>query len=125
MPRQARHVRDAGRPAARAPAHETLLRAIFQTNVARLAFRVVLALLDRVRDGLLVLFLGVIWFGAAAAGYFFTFVVVPAPVRVIAEASIAAVSCLTIHTVRRGVVLEGLRAGGAGGQNHFDFDLGA
>ena len=30
-----------------------------------------------------------------------------------------AVSSLTIHTVRRGVVLEGLGAGRAGGQNHF------
>ena len=32
----------------------------------------------------------------------------PAPVRVIAEASVAAVSSLTIHTVRGGVVLERL-----------------
>ena len=38
--RQARHVREARRPAARAPAHEALFRAAFQTNVARLTFGV-------------------------------------------------------------------------------------
>ena len=42
------------------------------------------ALLDRVRDGLLVFFVGVILFGAAAAGYFVTNFVVPASVRVVA-----------------------------------------
>ena len=47
-----------------------------------MAFRVLRALLDRVRDGLLVFFLGVILFGAATAGYFVTNFVVPASVRV-------------------------------------------
>ena len=63
------------------------------------------AFLDRDRDGLLVFFVGVVLFRAAAAGYFITRVVVPASVRVVAEASITAVSSLTIHTVRGGVVV--------------------
>ena len=112
-------MREARRPAARAPAHEAFLRAVLQTDVARLALRVVRALFDGVRDGLLVFFVGVVLFRAAAAGYFITLVVVAAAVRVVAEASITAVSCLTIHTVRGGVVLEGLGAGRAGGQDHF------
>ena len=71
----------------------------------RLAFRVLRALLYRVCDGLLVFFVGVVLFRAAAAGYFITRVVVPASVRVVAEASITAVSSLTIYTVRGGVVV--------------------
>ena len=49
-------------------------------DVARLAFSVLRALLDRGRDGLLVFFVGVVLFGAAAAGYFVTNFVVPASV---------------------------------------------
>ena len=85
-----------------------------------MALRVVRALFDGVRDGLLVFFVGVVLFRAAAAGYFITLVVVAAAVRVVAEASIAAVSCSTIHTVRGGVLPEGLCAGGAGRQEHHD-----
>jgi len=113
-------VRDAGRPAARAHAHEAFLRAVLQTNVARLAFRVLRTLFDGLRRGLLVFLVGVVLFGAAAACYFITIFVVAAAVRVVAEASITAVSCSTIHTVRGGVVLEGLCAGGAGRQEHHD-----
>ena len=86
-----------------------------------MALRVVRALFDGVRDGLLVFFVGVVLFRAAAAGYFITLVVVAAAVRVVAEASITAVSSLTPHTSRRGVVLYRLGAGTAGGQNHFGF----
>ena len=39
-----------------------------------MALRVVRALFDGVRDGLLVFFVGVVLFRAAAAGYFITFV---------------------------------------------------
>ena len=75
---------------------------------------------DRVRDGLLVFFVGVVLFGAATIGDVRTLIVVAAAVRVVAEASITAVSSLTIHTVRGGVVVDGLGAGGARRQNtHF------
>ena len=60
---------------------------------------------DRVRDGLLVFFVGVVLFGAATIGDVRTLIVVAAAVRVVAEASITAVSSLTIHTVRGGVVV--------------------
>ena len=70
------------------------------------------ARLDRDRDGLLVFFVGVILFGAAAVGYFFTIFVVPASVGVVAKASIAAISRVAPHTMCGGV--EG-QWGGAGG----------
>ena len=89
-----------------------------------MALRVVRALFDGVRDGLLVFFVGVVLFRAAAAGYFITLVVVAAAVRVVAEASITAVSRFAGHASRGGVVLYRLGAGRAGGQNHFDFDWG-
>ena len=79
---------------------------------------VVRALLDRVRDRLRVFFVGVVLFRAATISDLLTFVVVSAAVRVVAEASITAVSRLTIHTVRGGVVLERFGAGGAR-ENHF------
>ena len=74
--------------------------------------------IDRDRDGFLVFFVGVVLFRAAAACDVLTLVVVVAAVRVVAEASITAVSSLTIHTVRGGVVVDWLGAGRAGGQNH-------
>ena len=76
------------------------------------------ALLDRVRDGLLVFFVGVVLFRAAAAGYFITRVVVPAAVRVVAKAAVTAVFCLTIHAMRGGVVGQRGGADGAGCENH-------
>jgi hypothetical protein len=63
--RQTRHVSKTRRPAARAPAHEAFLRFPVEglrADEARLALRVVGALLDRDRDGLLVFFVGVILF---------------------------------------------------------------
>ena len=63
---ETRHVRKSRRPAARAPAHEALLRAIFQTNVARLAFGVLRARLARGRDCLFVLLLDL--FGVVKPG---------------------------------------------------------
>ena len=88
------------------------------------AHRIVRARLDRDRDGLLVIFVGVVFFRAAAAGYFITRVVVSATVRVIAEASITAVSCLTIHTMRGGVVGQRGGADGAGCENHVCLNVG-
>ena len=73
---------------------------------------------DRDRDGLLVIFVGVVLFRATAAGYFITRVVVPAAVLVVAKASITAVSCLTIHTMRGGVVGQRGGADGAGCEDH-------
>jgi hypothetical protein len=67
--RQARHVREALRGMARAPAHEAFSRALMDrisTNVARLALRIIRIFPDRDRDGLLVLFVGVILFSAAS-----------------------------------------------------------
>jgi len=98
--------------------YEALLRVAVHTNKAYLAFGVLRTPKDGVRDGFLVFLVGVVLFGAATIGDLLTLVVVAAAVRVVAEAPITAVSSLTIHTVRRGVVLEGLRAGGASGQNH-------
>jgi hypothetical protein len=118
-------VRKTRSTAARTHAHKAFPRAVLQTNVARLAFRVVRTFLDSVRDGLLVFLVGVVLFGAATVGDLLTLVVVAAAVRVVAEASITAVFRFAGHASRRGVVLEGLRAGGAGRQNHFGFDLGA
>ena len=46
MPRHARHVSETCGPAARTHTHEALFRAALQTNVARLAFRVVRAFRD-------------------------------------------------------------------------------
>ena len=74
-----------------------------------MALRVVRALFDGVRDGLLVFFVGVVLFRAATIGDLLTVIFVAATVRVVAEASITAVSCLTIHTMRG-------RRGGVAGQ---------
>jgi len=68
-------VRDTRRPAARAHAHEALLRFPvdgLRADVARLTRRVVRAFLGGLREELLVLFLGVIRLGAAALLYLFT-----------------------------------------------------
>ena len=56
------------------------------TNVARLTRRVRRACLDRDRDGLLVFFVGVVLFRAAAAVYFLTdLLVAAAPVVMLAS----------------------------------------
>ena len=65
-------MRDAGRPAARTHTYEPLIGAVLQTDVARLAFRVLRTLFDGLRRGLLVFLVGVVLFGAAAACYFIT-----------------------------------------------------
>ena len=69
---QTRQVRETRGTAARAHAHEAFLRAVLQTDVARLAFRVLRTLFDGLRRGLLVFLVGVVLFGAAAACYFIT-----------------------------------------------------
>ena len=61
--RQTRHVREARRPAARAPAHEALLRLPVEglrADVARLALRVLRAFLDRDRYCLRVLLICIV-----------------------------------------------------------------
>jgi len=63
-------VREAVFASARAHTHEAFFITLAITDVARLALRVVRAFRDRDRDGLLVFFLGVVLFGAAAATYF-------------------------------------------------------
>ena len=68
-----RHVREARRPAARAPAHEPLLRLPMQSlraDVASLALGVVRAFLDCDRHGLRVLVICIILLGATSLFYF-------------------------------------------------------
>ena len=74
--------------------------------------------IDRVRDGLLVFFVRVILFGAAAAGYFVTNFVVPASVGVVAQASLTAISNVAPHAMRRGVVGQWGGTGGAICEDH-------
>ena len=72
LPREARHVREARRPATRAHAHEALgFVALLHADVARLALGVLGALFDRDRDGLLVFFVRVVLFRVAAAVNFY------------------------------------------------------
>jgi hypothetical protein len=82
-------MREARRPAARAPAHEALLGLPVErlrADVARLALRVLGTLLDRDRDGLLVFFVCIILFRVAAAVYFLTHLLVAAaPVVMLAS----------------------------------------
>ena len=118
--RQARHVRKARRPAARTPAHETLLRLPMEglgADEARLTFRVVRARLDRDRDGLLVFFVCIILFCVAAAVYFLTHLLVAAA-PVVMLASGVAVAQFTSNA-SRGVVGQWGGAGGAICEDHF------
>ena len=111
--RQTRDVRKTRRPAARTPAHESLLRFPvdrFRADVARLTFRVVRALLDRLRDGLLIFIVGVVLFRVAAAVYFLADLLVAAAPVVVSARGIA-VSSFAPHTSRRVVG----QWGGAGG----------
>ena len=118
--RQARHVRKTCRAAARTPAHKALLRFPMEglrADVARLALRVVRALRDRDRDGLLVFFVGVILLRVAAAVYFLAHLLMAAaPVVVLARR--VKVSCVASNASRRGVGQWG-GAGGAVCEDHF------
>ena len=118
--RQARHVREARRPATRTPAYEALLRLPMQglrADVARLALRVGPARLDRDRDGLLVFFVGVVLLSAAAAEYFLTDLLVAAA-PVVMLASLVTVSHFASNASRR-VVGQWGGAGGACCEDHF------
>ena len=81
------------RPTTRTPAHEALLRFPMEglsADVARLALRVLGALLDGLRDGLLVSFVGVILLRVASSVYLLAdLLVAAAPVVMLA-------SCITI-----------------------------
>ena len=117
--RQARHMRKPRRSAARAPAHEALLRLPMEglrADVARLALRVVRACLDRDRDGLLVFFVGVVLLRVAAAVYFLTHLLVAAA-PVVMLASFVAVSGMASNASRR-VVGQWGGAGGAICEDH-------
>ena len=116
--RQTRHVRKARRPAARAHAHEALLRLPVEglrADVARLALRVLGARLDRDRDGLLVFFVGVVLLSVAAAMYFLTDLLVAAA-PVVMLASFVAVS--RVASTARGVS-EGILAHDAHNSYHY------
>ena len=118
--RETRNMRETRRPAARAPAHETLLRFPVEglrADVACLALRVVRALLDRDRDGLLVFFVGVVLLRVAAAVYFLTHLLVAAA-PVVMLASFVTISCLTPYASRR-VVGQWGGASGAICEDHF------
>ena len=67
LSRQARHVREARRPAARTHTNEALLRVVLQANVARLTFGVLLAPLDSFSDCIRVPFVRVVLLRAAPA----------------------------------------------------------
>jgi hypothetical protein len=113
-------VRKTRRPTARAHSHEALLRLPMdglRADVARMALRVGRAFLDRDRDGLLVFFVGVVFFRVAAAVYFLTNLLVAAA-PVVHLASPIAVSNLTSNTPRR-VVGQWGGASGAICEDHF------
>ena len=129
LPRQTRHVRDtqfwrrnAIAISTRASAYETFSRARMhglETDVARLALRVVRARLDRDRDGLLVFFVGVVLFCVAAAVYFLTdLLVAAAPVVVLASGM--TISCVAPNASRC-VVGQWGGAGGAICEDHLAF----
>jgi hypothetical protein len=112
-------VHKARRPAARAPAHEALLRFPVHglgADVARLNFGVVRAFLDRDRNRLLTCLVGVILFRVAAAVNSLTDLLVPAA-PVVVLASRITVPGFAPHT-SRGVVGQWRGAGGAGCEDH-------
>ena len=75
------------------------------------------ALLDRDRDGLFVFFVGVVLLGAAAATYRSAFLV-----RVLAQASLAAVPCVAPNAFPEPVLVQGSGADPTGGQDHRAFE---
>ena len=89
------------------------------TNVARLPLGVGRARLDRDRDGLLVFFVGVIFFRAAAAVDSFTNLLVAAA-PVVMLASVIAIASLTAYAPRR-VVGQWGGTGGAICEDHLAF----
>ena len=114
-------MREARRPAARAHAHEALLRFPVEglrADVARLALCVVRARLRRDRDGHRVAMIRIELLGAACFLYFPTELVVPAlfPVLLLARrpavACAAAAAFLSRRQAERGI------AGGASHQDH-------
>ena len=98
------------RPAARTHAHETLLCFPVEglrADVARLPFRVVRASLDRGRDGLRALLIGVILLGAATTLYFLANGLVATLFPVLLLAGPPAIPRLADPTSRRLVVERG------------------
>ncbi len=99
-------MREARRPTARTHAHEAFLRFPVEglrADVASLALRVVRARLDRDRDGLFVLFVGIILFCVAPAVYSLTnLLVAAAPVVMLASG--VTIARLTPNTPRRDVL---------------------
>ena len=83
---------------------------------------VLVARLDRVRDGLLVFFVRVILLRVTAAVYFLTHLLVAAA-PVVHLASFITISCLTAYASRRGVGQWG-GAGGACCEDHFGLERG-
>jgi hypothetical protein len=115
-------MREARRPATRTAAHETFLRfpvESLRADVARLALRVLGALLYRGRDGLFVFFVGVVLLCVAAAVYLLTDLLVAAA-PVVMLASFVTISCMTAHASRR-VVGQWGGAGGACCEDHLAF----
>ena len=87
-----------------------------EADVARLALRVVGVRLDRLRDGFLVFFVGVVLLRVAAAVYLLADLLVAAA-PVVMLASLIAVSGLASNTSRR-VVGQGGGTGGAICEDH-------
>jgi len=118
---QARHVHIACSPAARAPAHEAFLRfpvERLRADEARLTRRVVRALLNRDRDGLLAFFVSVKLLGAAALFYLLAELVMAARVPVLLLASWSTVEGLAAATLL-GRAWERYRTCGAMREDHF------
>ena len=89
-------MRETRRPAARAHAHEALLRFPVEglrADVARLALRVVRALLDRDRDGRRVLLIRIVLLGAARFLYVFAELIMAARFPVLFLAFGSTVAC--------------------------------
>ena len=101
-------------------AHEAFSRARvhgLETDVARLALRVVGVRLDRDRDGFLVFFVGVVLLRVTAAVYFLAHLLVAAA-PVVMLASCITIASVTSNAPRRGVGQWG-GAGGALCEDHF------
>ena len=87
-------MRKALRRVAGAAAHEALVGSLVAADVARLAFRFLRAFLGRNRDSLLVFLFGMVSFGATAALYPLTQILVTTLFLVLLLARRAAVACL-------------------------------
>ena len=94
--RQTRNMCKPRRPATRAPAHEALLRFPVEglrANIARLAFRVIGAFLDRGRDGLCVLLIRMVLLGTTGFFYLLAELVMTASLPVLFLAFGPTVAC--------------------------------